>query len=535
MTAVLRPRPAADLLHEARARERAACIPEAITSYEAAIVAADRGGDRLVLSEALRRLAVVRHHRNESAVARALCDRSFAVAREAGNDLLAAEALNTLGGLDLAAGALAAARKHFLDAVELGRQSRELGARIEQNLGIVANIQGDFDDALAHYQRSLEECRAANDEHGCAVAYANLGIVSTDRAEFDRADSYFTACHEIAARAGDVHLEGQCLVNHAEVHIARGRYEDARHNAEAALALFDQLDARSSKAEAYRVLGMVYRDTGRGALAESRLRSAMELAVSSGSLLGEAEATRELAVYYQGSGRNQEALSLLNAAHRLFGRLEARHDLVNVGGKMAELEATYLAVVREWGQSIESSDTYTFGHCERVAQHAVAVARALGMEEEFQSAIRLGAYLHDLGKVRVPHEILNKPGPLTREEFEVVQMHPVWGIELLAKVEFPWDLKPIIRWHHERYDGTGYPDRLRGEEIPVSAQIVGIVDVYDALTTCRPYRKAMTREAGMAEITRCRSWWSDRVYVAFVDALAETSEKRQSAEGPAVA
>ena len=533
MTAVLRPRPAADLLHEARARERAACIPEAITSYEAAIAAADRGGDRLVLSEALRRLAVVRHHRNESAVARALCDRSFAVAREAGNDLLAAEALNTLGGLDLAAGALAAARKQFLDAVELGRQSRELGARIEQNLGIVANIQGNFDEALAHYQRSLEECRAANDEHGCAVAYANLGIVSTDRGEYDRADSYFTACHEIAARAGDVHLEGQCLVNHAEVHIARGRYEDARHNAEAALALFDQLDARSSKAEAYRVLGMVYRDTGRGALAESRLRSAMELAVSSASLLGEAEATRELAIYYQGSGRNQEALSLLNAAHRLFGRLEARHDLVNVGGKMAALEATYLAAVREWGQSIESSDTYTFGHCERVAQHAVAVARALGLEEEFQTAIRLGAYLHDLGKVRVPHEILNKPGPLTREEFEIVQMHPVWGIELLANAEFPWDLKPIIRSHHEHYDGTGYPDRLKGDEIPLYAQIVGILDVYDSLTTTRGDHLGLTVDQAVAEMTRRRGWWSDRVFETFLQVIAVNAPLLPPATGAA--
>ena len=533
MTAVLSPRPAADLLHEARARERAACIPEAIAYYEAAIAAADRGGDRGVLSEALRRLAVVRHHRNESAVARALCDRSFAVAREVGNDLLAAEALNTLGGLDLATGALAAARKHFLDAVELGRQSRELGARIEQNLGIVANIQGDFDEALAHYQRSLEECRAANDEHGCAVAYANLGIVSTDRGEFDRADGYFTACHEIAARSGDVHLEGQCLVNHAEVHIARGRYEDARRNAEAALALFDQLDARSSKAEAYRMLGMVYRETGRSALAESRLRSAIELAVSAGAVLAEAEASRELAILYQASGRNQEALSLLNAAHRLFARLEARLDLVNVGGKMAELEATYLAVVREWGQSIESSDMYTFGHCERVAQHAVAVARVLGLAEEVQTTIQLGAYLHDVGKVRVPHEILNKPGPLTRDEYEIVQMHPIWGIELLAKVEFPWDLKPIIRWHHERHDGTGYPDRLRGDEIPVSAQIVGIVDVYDALTTARPYRKAMTTEAALAEITRCRAWWSDRVYIAFVEALAEARITQESADSAA--
>src|SRR5205823_13631617 len=87
----------------------------------------------------------------------------------------------------------------------------------------------------------------------------------------------------------------------------------------------------------------------------------------------------------------------------------------------------YLAVVREWGQSLESADTYTFGHCERVAQLGVAVARALGLDEHAQTTVRLGAYLHDLGKVRVPHEILSKPGPLTRDEFEVVQMHPIWG------------------------------------------------------------------------------------------------------------
>jgi HD-GYP domain-containing protein (c-di-GMP phosphodiesterase class II) len=88
-------------------------------------------------------------------------------------------------------------------------------------------------------------------------------------------------------------------------------------------------------------------------------------------------------------------------------------------------------------------------------------------------------------------------------------------------VEFPWDLKPIIRWHHERHDGTGYPDRLRGDEIPVAAQIVGIVDVYDALTTARSYRPAMTHEAAMAEIERCRSWWSEPVYDAFVNTRAE--------------
>ena len=512
-------RRAADLLHDARAHERAACIPEAIRCYDAAIATADRTGERTILAEALRRLAVMRHLRNESTEARQLCRRSYSVACDAGNDLLAAEALNTLGGLDVQTGAIEDARSNFLQALARGGESRELRARVEQNLGIVANIQGNLDEAVAHYEGSLEAYRASNDEHGCAIAYANLGIAHTDLRQYERAEGYFQQSYEIAERAGDAHLQGQCLVNHAEVHVVRGRYEDARLNAEAALAIFDQLDARSDKSEAYRILGMVYRETGRAALAESRLRSAIELAVSAGSVLNEAEASCELALLYQAMGRNQEALTLLNAAHRLFRRLDARVDLVYVGGKVSELETTYFAVVLEWGQSIESTDSYTFGHCERVAQHAMAVARVVGLDDISQTTIRLGAYLHDLGKVRVPHEILNKPGPLTQDEFAVVQMHPIWGLELLAAVEFPWDLKPIIRWHHERYDGTGYPDRLRGDEIPIAAQIVGIVDVFDALSTARPYRPALSRQAALAEIEKCRGWWSDAVYAAFVTSL----------------
>jgi putative nucleotidyltransferase with HDIG domain len=514
-------RPAADLLIEARALERAVCMEGAAASYAAAIAAADATGDRAVLSEALRRFAIIRHRRGESAEAQALCCRSHAVARAAGADLLAAEALNTLGGIGLETDGVADARQHFLRALELGGESRELRARVEQNLGIVANIQGDFDAALTHYGRSLQAYRAVSDEHGCAIAYHNLGMTSVDRRRFDEAERYFRQSYEIAQRVGDAYLEGLCLVNHAKVHVACERYEDARGNAEAALAVFDRVGAESAKADAYRVLGMVYRETGRLELAESRLRSAVDLAVTAGSALNEAEASRELALLYQATGRNQEALKLLNTAHRLFRRLDARVDLVYVEGRVAELEATYLAVVREWGQSIESADTYTFGHCERVARRAVAVAEVLGMDEHAQTTVRVGAYLHDVGKVRVPHEILGKPDTLTPDEFEVVQMHPIWGIELLAAVEFPWDIKAIIRWHHERHDGSGYPDRLRGDEIPLSAQVVGIADVYDALTTTRPYRRALSLERALAEMERCRSWWSGVVWAAFQESLTE--------------
>jgi len=127
----------------------------------------------------------------------------------------------------------------------------------------------------------------------------------------------------------------------------------------------------------------------------------------------------------------------------------------------------------------------------------------------------VGAYLHDLGKIRVPHEILNKPGALTPAEYEIMKQHPAWGVELLADLEFPWDIKPIIRWHHEKYDGSGYPDALRGDDIPLAAQIICIADVYDALTTNRSYRSAMTAEAAQACMQDLRRWWAPAVFEAF--------------------
>ena len=510
------PRSAASVVLDARAKERAGCIPEAMEHYEAAIAIAERDGERGVLAEALRRLGAVYHQRDNLAQASELCTRSYHVSLEVGSGTLASEALNVLGIVELHSGRMEDARITFQKALMLAESVRDIRARIEGNLGIVAQVEGDFSEALAHYHRSLDASRQAGDEHSCAIAHVNLAITATQLGKYDLADEHFNTCREIAERTGDVFLTAACMVNHAEVHIARQRYEDARRDAESSLATFDQLGARADKAQAYRVIGVVYRETGRLALAESRLRSSIDLARASGSAIKEAEACRELAELYQSTGRNQDALAMLNAAHRLFGALNARVDLVNVDSKVAELEAAYVALVKEWGQSIESSDTYTYGHCGRVAENAERVARQLGLDEQELTAIRLGAYLHDVGKVKVPHELLNKPGALTHDEFEIVKLHTMWGVELLEDVEFPWDIKAVIRWHHEKFDGSGYPDRLRGDEIPVSAQIVGIVDVYDALTTDRPYRPALTHAEAVAEITRACASWSPRVFEAFL-------------------
>ncbi|MEO8295865.1 MAG: HD domain-containing phosphohydrolase, partial [Gemmatimonadota bacterium] len=477
------PEHTADFIRAGLEHERAGRVDEAIRDYASALVVVDDQTSTADQAEALRRLGIMRHLRHQTDAARSLCRMSHEIASRAHLPIHAAEALNALAAFDLEGGAFDSARGHFTEALRMGASDPHVRGRIEQNLGILANIQGALPTALLHYQRSLDAFRDSGDERGCAIAYHNLGMISADQSLFDSASNYFRQSMDIAERIGDVQLRGLCLLNNSEVLIAQQRFEEARESAESALHIFDQLGARDGKAAAYRFLGMIYRETGATMLAESRLLSAMTLAIETVSPLEEAEACRELALVYQVTGRSRDALTHLNRSHRIFERLEASLDLGDIATKVVALENTYRAIIRDWGRSIESADTYTYGHCERVADSAVAVARALGLDESQQTTVRLGAYLHDLGKVRVPHEVLNKPGKLTKEEFEVMKMHPVFGLELLAAVEFPWDIKPIIRSHHEHYDGGGYPDQLRGDEIPVTAQIVCIADVFDALTT----------------------------------------------------
>jgi putative nucleotidyltransferase with HDIG domain len=509
------------LLQEGQRLDREGETAAAMERYEAVLALTPAEG--VVFADTLRRLGVLHHRSGEVDLARELCARSQTVALRAGDTSLAAEALNALASFQLESGDLDRAHEMYTQALSMG--GGRVRGRIEHNLGVLANIRGRLDEALAHYDRCLQAHREAGDDRGCASAYHNLGMVSADQKQWDQADEYFRRSRTLAAKVHDTHLGGLCLLNHTEVHLARQNYASALVSAEGALAVFNSLNAQLDKSDAFKMLGVVYRETGRMGLAESRLRAAVELAVSTKAILSEAEATRELALVYQRMSRNQDALSMLNRSYRLFGKLGARMDLVDVEGKVDDLESRFLAVVRDWGQSIESADVYTHGHCERVASYAVSVARLLGLDEAQQTTIRLGAYLHDLGKVKVPHTILNKPGRLTPDEFNVIKKHPEWGVELIGGIELPWDVKPIILWHHEKFDGSGYPQGLKGEEIPLASQIICVVDVYDALTTTRSYRGGYGKEEALREMAECHQWWKPAVYEALLEAVAEADDR----------
>lgn len=172
------------------------------------------------------------------------------------------------------------------------------------------------------------------------------------------------------------------------------------------------------------------------------------------------------------------------------------------------------------GQTIELKDPHTKGHCDRVAAYALQIADMLGMEDAVQREIRYGSWLHDCGKIGIPETILNAPRALTEEEYTIVKKHPVWGAEVVRKANLSAIIHDIVLYHHERYDGKGYPTGIAGEDIPLEARIVAVADVYDALSSDRPYRPAMPTDKARQLIIEQRGTAFDPAIVdLFLDCI----------------
>ena len=201
--------------------------------------------------------------------------------------------------------------------------------------------------------------------------------------------------------------------------------------------------------------------------------------------------------------------------------LHARiQSLVKLKRQTDELESAE-AVLLGLGAAIEARDPCTRGHCQRLAAYATALGKSLGLDESDLDALSRGGFLHDIGKIAVPDRVLLKEGALDREESEVMREHPIVGDALCAGLRSLQKVRPIVRHHHERLDGTGYPDGLRNSAVPLLAQVVSVVDVFDALTMERPYRHAVSRDNAFQVLAEEASrGWRDR---ALVDAFVATA------------
>jgi putative nucleotidyltransferase with HDIG domain len=227
---------------------------------------------------------------------------------------------------------------------------------------------------------------------------------------------------------------------------------------------------------------------------------------------------------YDGSPRRFSSSEL-----RLAGALAAEAATMVARARMAErLEDAYFATLGTLAAALEAKDAYTNDHASQIADLAGRVCDQLGIDASATRVVKLGALLHDIGKIGIPEEILRKPGSLTGDEMLVMQRHPDIGARILEPVPFFAELVPLVRSSHERWDGRGYPDGLAGDEIPLGSRVIAVCDAYHAMTEDRVYRRALPLAAATAEIERCSGSQFDPVCArALLDVVRESASARQ--------
>ena len=486
-------------IEEARAAEKQGQHALARERYETALRTL-RPGDDPALAAALLRWVGNMHRGNGDNEAALDCFTASAAVAEVNGDVRnLAHAHVSVGTIYWQWGQLDMADEYYDLADHLAHDigDTRIIAMVNINKGVVANVRGDLHAALQHYQASIAEYRKLGDEATLAPVLNNLAMLQTDLQQWQDAETTFNEAAAISETTGDFRTRIMVEANRTELFLLMGELMRAREACDAAFELASRYEHQLGLGEIYKWYGVIYREMGKFSLAETHLRTASEIAERYTHPLLAGEVQRELAEVYRVQDRNRDALLALNYAHRVFNDLRAQLDLAETDRRIRDLEELFMEVVRKWGESIESKDHYTAGHCERVADYSCMLARAVGFDDQTIVWFRMGAFLHDVGKTAIPAEILNKEGKLSPEEWELMKQHTIRGVELLSAIEFPWDVKPMVRSHHERWDGSGYPEALQGRAIPLSARILCVADVFDALTTTRSYRKAYTFEEAL--------------------------------------
>jgi putative nucleotidyltransferase with HDIG domain len=512
------------LVEEAQHAERTGQRDVARSRYEAALYLL-RPGDDPAASAIIRRTARAYIDDGQFDTALDCLAAALAIAECLDNDGDRAHAMNLMAITQVLRGDFDEAERLYATALiyAASASDEQLQAMIAQNLGIIASMRGDLTAALDRYGASLAIYRRRGLREFLGPVLNNMGLVYTQLERLDDAQEAYAEALVHCDAMGDTHHRLLALINSTDLWLARGDVPRASALCDRVLTEATAAADQRALGETYKYLGIIARSRGEHAEAEHHLRSAYGNAMHREDLLLAAETAREQAELYELMGKNRETLQALSQSHQLFTKLRAQRNLQDLKQRVSRLETRFYDVVTRWAHTIESKDAYTLGHCERVADYACALARDVGFDDLTIFWFRIGALLHDVGKIVVPSEILNKPGPFTTEERLIMERHPVAGAELLRDIDFPWDILPLVRGHHERWDGRGYPDQLAGEGIALSARIGCVADVFDALTTNRPYRRAYTLDEALAIMGKENGTMFDPELLPRFDRLARTT------------
>src|SRR5688572_23956473 len=386
--------------------ERSGNLNLALRHYEAAFSRVTTEGDARSAAELLRWIGTVHRERGDLDAATEVYEASHAIAEA--NELTDAigSVLNCLGIVEQYRGRLDAAENLYTRALQIAHRNgdEQFIAMLDQNLGIVCNIRGDVGGALRYYESALEVYRKLGNSEKMLRCLNNIGMARVDLEQWPEAEQAFDRAFELAEQLRDTIMLGNLSLNRGELALKQRNFKRARSCCDVAFEIFGRLDALPGQAESHKFYGVLYREIGQLPLADVHLNLAIELACKCEDRLLQGEAYAEQAIAFLAMLRSRDALRSLNRAHRLFSELNARRDATDIEGRLDQLEATFLNVTRAWGESIESKDAYTAGHCDRVADYACRLAALAGLSGRDLHWFRMGAFLHDVGKVDVPLE-----------------------------------------------------------------------------------------------------------------------------------
>ena len=519
-------------LEEAHRLERAGQRVAARRIYEMAIFNA-RAGDAIGASTILRRIArtFIDEHELESALD---CYAAALAVAECNNDLGGtAHAMNGMAGIHLLRGDLDEAKLMSAKAHEFAKQvgNESLAAMVSQNLGIIASMRGILDEALEHYTMSLETYRAAGMREYVGPVLNNMGLELTKLDRLDEAQAAYDEALAHCAAIGDTPNHLLALINSTSLWLAKGDIDRAEHLCKTvhrgSNAVWRSALARRGVQAHGRDRAHARRSRRGRASARRRVRRRDPPRGSAARRRDGARAGAAVRDDGQEPRHAESAVAIAPSVHEASSATRSRRPAAPNGPARDVSSTTSSRAGRE---TIEEKDLYTLGHCERVADYACALARDVGFDDITMFWFRIGALLHDVGKIVVPLEILNKPGRFTPEERAIMERHAPAGAELLADIDFPWDILPMVRGHHEKWDGTGYPDKLAGENIDITARITCIADVFDALTTDRPYRPGFTVDEALAMMTKdVGKMFDPELFPRFVRIMRDTQLFKRSA------
>jgi len=403
------------------------------------------------------------------------------------------KSLRNLGAIYINLGEFDDAEAAYDEAIEMALQEKLhiIYADLYNNLGTIKNIRGDWKAALECYFKAKDVFEKEGEIRKSAYTLNNIGITLLEQGQLTNARDSFLSALRVAGTVRDESLLLILNLSLTDLSLKVGNYSDAGRYCQATARYLEDRDLRNAQwVEMKKLAGKIACNEKDFDNAQQYFDEAFLLAEELHLQFNAAEILFEKGNLLFETDQHMEALQTLERAFQLFHQFKASGKVENTESLINSIEELYLKVFEGMARKVDRKDAYTKGHSDRVANLALLIAQKLGLPDHEIKAVVAGALLHDIGKLHIPDKLLKKPGKLTPEEFDEIKEHPDIGVQLLTGIKLPWDIISMIRHHHEKFDGTGYPSGLKGEMIPSSARIICVADVFDALTSERPYRKA---------------------------------------------